>query len=303
MDRQKQTVKEFMRRHIILFVVLMLICILFNNIATTFVTAPFEDSVTVSHLLLALCKYTMALIPLFLMVRWGFVQKSGVRSVLAGLLLGIPSVLLIAGNLLPFALISPASYKVQWLPVLAIVFAYFGVGLMEEAACRGVLLPLLYEKWAGRENGRMKAALVSSALFGCAHLGWIVNALVFTGTVSVVECLGRLYQVYYAFCFGMLCAGVTLCVKSMIPVMIWHSLIDISAAIGQGILYPSTYQYYFELNPVGLDTVLMQKGIVQDAGILSWALPIGVDALLLIVGIILVRRSGRRADTVPDRTA
>lgn len=303
MDRQKQTVKEFMRRHIILFVVLMLICILFNNIATTFVTAPFEDNVTVSHLLLALCKYAMALIPLFLMVRWGFVQKSGVRSVLAGLLLGIPSVLLIAGNLLPFALISPASYKVQWLSVLAIVFAYFGVGLMEEAACRGVLLPLLYEKWAGRENGRMKAALVSSALFGCAHLGWIVNALVFTGTVSVVECLGRLYQVYYAFCFGMLCAGVTLCVKSMIPVMIWHSLIDISAAIGQGILYPSTYQYYFELNPVGLDTVLMQKGIVQDAGILSWALPIGVDALLLIVGIILVRRSGRRADTVPDRTA
>ena len=293
MDRQKQTVKEFMQRHIMLFVVFMLICILFNNIATSFVTAPFEDSVTVSHLLLALCKYAMALIPLFLMVKWGFVQKSGVRNVLVGLLLGIPTVLLVAGNLLPFVLISPASYKVQWLSVLAIVFAYFGVGLMEEAACRGVLLPLLHEKWSGRKNGRMKAALVSSALFGCAHLGWIVNALVFTGTVSVVECLGRLYQVYYAFCFGMLCAGVTLCVKSIIPMVVWHSLVDISAAIGQGILYPSTYQYYFELNPVGIDTVLMQKGIMQDAGILSWVLPIGADALLLIVGIILVRRSGR----------
>lgn len=291
MNRQKQTVKKFMQRHIALFVVFMLLCIFLNNIVTSFVTAPFEDSVPATHLLLALCKYATALIPLFLMAKWNLVQKSSARKVLMGILLGIPNILLIAESLLPFALISPASYKVQWLSVLAIIAAYFGVGLMEEAACRGVLLPLLCEKWSGRKNGCMKAALFSSALFGFAHLSWIINALVFHGTVSIAECVGRLYQVYSTFCFGMLCAGVTLCAKSIIPVVIWHALTDISVAIGQGVLYPTTYQYYFELNPVGFGTLLVQKGIVRDAGLLSWILPIGMDAVLLIAGIIMVKKS------------
>ncbi|MDE7171114.1 MAG: CPBP family intramembrane metalloprotease [Oscillospiraceae bacterium] len=291
MSGQKRTVKDFMRKHIVLFIILMLLCVFLNNIVTSFVTAPFEDSVPTANLLLALCKYATALIPLLLMVKWNLVQKSGVRKVLIGILLGIPNVLLIAGNLLPFSLISPASYKVQWLSVLAIIVAYFGVGLMEEAACRGVLLPLLCEKWSDRKNGCMKAALFSSALFGFAHFSWIINALVFHGTVSIAECVGRLYQVYYAFCFGMLCAGVTLCARSIIPMVIWHALVDISAFIGQGILYPTAYQYYFELNPVGFDTLLVQKGIVRDAGFLSWALPIGMDAVLLLAGILMVRRS------------
>ena len=300
MDGQKRTVKDFMQKHIFLFIILILVCAFLNNIVTSFVTAPFEDSVPAAHLSQALCKYITALLPLALMFKWGLVQKTSGRKVLLGILLGIPNVLLIAEHLLPFSLISPASYKVLWLSVLAIIAAYFGVGLMEEAAFRGVLLPLLCEKWSGRKNSCMKAALFSSALFGFAHLSWIINALVFHGTVSMIECLGRLYQVYYAFCFGMLCAGITLCTKSIIPVVIWHALVDISAAIGQGVLYPTVYQYYFELYPIGFDTLLVQKGIVQDASLLSWVLPIGMDAVLLVAGILMVRKSegcfGKGAD-------
>ncbi len=47
--------------------------------------------------------------------------------------------------------------------------------------------------------------------------------------MSLAECVGRLYQVYYGFCFGMLAAGVTLYAKSIIPMVIWHSLVDVSA--------------------------------------------------------------------------
>lgn len=292
MNGQKQTAKESLQRHVAVLILLMLLCILLNNIVTSAVTAPFQDSVPATHFFMALCKYVTALLPLVLMFKWNLVQKSSARKILTGFLLGMPSVLVIAEYLLPFTQINPASYKVQWLSVLTIAAAYFGVGLMEEAACRGVLLPLLCEKWSGRKNGRMKAALFSSALFGCAHLMWIINALVFDGAVSMAECVGRLYQVYFAFCFGMLCAGVTLCAKSIIPAVIWHALLDISLSIGQGILFPTTYQYFFEQNPIGFDTLLIQSGIVRDTGFVSWALPVGIDAVMLIAGIIMVHKSG-----------
>lgn len=295
MNGRKRTVKEFMQKHIAILVLLMLVCILLNNLGTSAVTAPFEGNVAVSHFVEALCKYATALLPLFLMFKWDLVRKSSPRKILTGLLLGVPSVPVIAECLLPFAQIDPASYKVRWPSVLAIVAAYFGVGLMEEAACRGVLLPLLCEKWAGRKNGRMKAALLSSALFGCAHFTWIINGLVFGGAVSMAECVGRLYQVYFAFCFGMLCAGVTLWSESIVPAVIWHSLLDISLSIGEGILYPTTYQYFFEENPVGFVTLLVQNGLVQDAGFVSWALPVGIDAAMLAAGIIMVCRSGHSA--------
>lgn len=301
MNSRKQTVKGFMKRHIVILVFLMLLCILLNNLITRAVTAPFEGNVAVSHFAEALCKYVTALLPLFLMFKWDLVQKSSARKILAGLLLGAPCVVIIAEYLLPFTQINPASYKVQWLAVLAIVAAYFGVGLMEEAGCRGVLLPLLCEKWSGRKNGRMKAALFSSALFGGAHLMWIINALVFDGTVSMAECVGRLYQMYFAFCFGMLCAGVTLCAESIIPAVIWHSLLDISLSIGEGILFPTTYQYFFEQNPVGFATLLVQNGIVQDAGLVSWALPVGIDAVMLAAGIIMVHRSGHGAKQTVEK--
>ena len=286
----KETIKQLMQRHSILLVAFMLACAFLNNIVTGIVTAPFEGAVAASNFLKGLCKYITALLPLFLMVKWDLGQKAGPRNILRGILLGTPCILLIAENLLPFTMINPASFKVQRLSVLAIIFADFGVGLMEEAGCRGVLLPMLCEKWSGRENSYMKAALFSSALFGCLHLSWIASALILNGTVSAAECVGRLYQVYYTFCFGMLCAGVALLSKSIIPVVIWHSLVDISAFIGQGILYWTTYQYYFELHPVGLDTVLTQMGVLRSAGLAPWLLPVRFDTILLIAGIIMVKR-------------
>ncbi|MBD5153188.1 MAG: CPBP family intramembrane metalloprotease [Oscillibacter sp.] len=294
MRSKEQTVKGFMQRHIIIFAVLMLAFAFSHNIINSMITAPFEDSVTASNLMEALCKYITALLPLFLMKKWGFVQKAGLRYILTGVLLGIPSILLIVENLSPFAVIAPASYKVQWLSVLAIVVANFGVGLMEEACCRGVLLPMLCEKWSGQKNCYMKAALFSSALFGCMHFSWIINALVFNGSVSAAECIGRLYQVYYAFCFGMLCAGVTLLSRSIIPMVIWHSLVDVAAGIGQGILYRTTYQHFFELNPIGPADVLVKMGALRDAGLAVWLIPVGADMILLTAGVIMVKRRTQR---------
>lgn len=104
-----------------------------NNIVTGAVTAPLEKNITSFYLLLVLCKYVMALLPLVLMARWKLTQKTRIRDLLAGFLFGAPCLIMIAENLLPMTLINPMLFQVQWLSAAAIFLAYFGVGLMEEA--------------------------------------------------------------------------------------------------------------------------------------------------------------------------
>lgn len=285
---------NFGEKHIILFIIFMICCILLNNLVTSAVTAPYENDTTVYYLLVALCKYITALLPLILMARWKLMPKAKMRNLLPGLLFGAPCIILIAENLLPLTLADLMLFQVQWLPTAAIILAYFGVGLMEEAGCRGVLLPLLCRKWSGPHNGYMKAALFSSGLFACTHIIWIVNALIFQGSVSLAECVGRLYQVYYAFCFGMLAAGVTLYAKSIIPMVIWHSLIDVSAFIDRGLMPRVTYQNYYDTAAIGLDKALIQMGILKTTGIAYWGLVAGLDAIPLAAGIFLIKKSQKR---------
>lgn len=291
---------NFGEKHIILFIILMMCCVLLNNIVTSAVTAPFEKDITTFYLMLALCKYVTALLPLFLMARWKLTQKTRIWNFLAGFLSGVPCLIMMAENLLPLTLINPMLFQVQWLSVAVIFLACFGVGLMEEAGCRGVLLPLLCRKWSAIPNGYMKAALLSSGLFACTHIIWIVNALVFRGSVSLAECLGRLYQVYYAFCFGMLAVGVTLYAKSIIPMVIWHSLVDVSAFIDRGVLPWTTYQYYYDTVSIGFDKVLIQMGILKRTGAAYWGVVAGLDAILLIAGICLIIKSQKRMVKLSD---
>lgn len=280
---------NFSHKHTTLFII-MICCILLNHIITSAVTAPFESEVAVYYAVQALCTYLTALIPLFLMKKWKLLSGAKPQHMLSGFLFGIPCIILIIKNLMPLSLINPMLFQVQRLSVSAILLANFGVGLMEEAGCRGVLLPLLCRKWSGQKNGYRNAALFSSGLFACVHLTWIVNAFLFHGSVSFAECMGRLYQVYYAFCFGMLSAGVTLYAKSILPMVIWHSLIDVSAFIAKGILPWRNYIYYYETSPIGLHTVFIQMGILKSTGPAYWILIIGSDAILLISGILLLKK-------------
>lgn len=291
---------NFGEKHIILFIILMMCCVFLNNIVTGAVTMPFERDVTTYYLLTALCKYVTALLPLFLMARWKLTRKTRIWDLLAGFLFGTPCLIWIAENLLPLTLINPMLFQVRWLSSAAVFLACFGIGLMEEAGCRGVLLPLLCKKWSNVPNRYMKAALLSSGLFACTHIAWIVNAFFFRGSVSLAECMGRLYQVYYAFCFGMLAAGVTLYAQSIIPMVVWHSLVDVSAFINEGILPWTTYQYYYGTVSIGFDKVLIQMGILKRTGVAYWGVVVGLDAILLIAGICLIIKSQKRMVKLSD---
>lgn len=293
MERDKRSA-SFFEEHSLLFIIFMMGCVLLNNLVTEAVTEPFYNNITVYYLLAAACNFLTAVIPIFFMVKWNLTQRTEPRNVLAGFLTGIPCLILMAENLAPLSLINPMLFQVQWKSVSAIILAYLGVGVMEEAGCRGVLLPLLCRKWSMRKNGYVKAAVASSAIFACTHLAWIANALIFQGKVSLAECLGRLYQMYYAFCFGMLCAGIVLYARSIFPVIIWHALIDISAFIDRGILPEVTYNYYYGDSRIGLDTVLIRLGVLKRSGGAYLCLLAGIDAILLITGSILVYKSQKK---------
>ena len=155
METQKQSLKDFFKNHTFLFIIIMIFYVLLNNIVTSAIVSPFVNNTVAVYFLKALSKYIFAILPLFFMVKWKPFPKAEKKLILLGLLFGIPSLIPIACNLLPLTLISSSSFKVQWLCILAIIIFCLGIGLIEESACRGVLLPLLCEKWADKKESHL----------------------------------------------------------------------------------------------------------------------------------------------------
>ncbi|MGN0341654.1 MAG: hypothetical protein ACI4DO_02570 [Roseburia sp.] len=101
----------------------------------------------------------------------------------------------------------------------------------------------------------------------------------------------NLSQVFFAFCFGMLAAGITLYCGSIIPMMIWHSLVGISAFFAQGLMSNVMYRYYMEKNLLTMQNVFQTYGILSNVEN-GYAICSGIiNILVLVVGIVLVYRA------------
>lgn len=61
-------------------------------------------------------------------------------------------ILFMAPNLIPLVLINPILFQLQWVRLIALILAMFSIGLSEEVMIRGVLLPLLCEKWKEKKH-------------------------------------------------------------------------------------------------------------------------------------------------------
>lgn len=99
---------------------------------------------------------------------------------------------------------------------------YLLVGLFEEIAFRGLILYAFLHLWGDTRRGVLKSVLISSILFGMAHL-----ATIFTGNTI----LGALFQAASSSISGVLYAALVLYGSSIWPVVIGHFLTD---AIGYG---------------------------------------------------------------------
>lgn len=140
----------------------------------------------------------------------------------------------------------------------------------------------------------MKAALASSILFGCMHFSWSILQILFNQNLSLASFMGNLNQVFYTFCFGMPAAGVTLYAGSIIPMVIWHSLIGISAEIYPGLMFYGTYTYHVNHNPLTLQNLFEKYGILSGVESGEFICKVIIDIIFLIAGIVLVRKAEKR---------
>lgn len=124
------------------------------------------------------------------------------------------------------------------------VAGYLATGIYEELWFRGMILKAL-ASWT-----RLRAALVSSALFGLMHLCNIA----FGANLAVTAA-----QVVGAACFGVGLAALRLRGMSMWPLVLLHALTDIA----------------------------LQSGDISSAW--RWGLMIGGDTVLLVFGVVLLR--------------
>ncbi len=94
------------------------------------------------------------------------------------------------------------------------------IGFFEESVGRGLILPVMLQKWGSTRRGIYLAVIASSLLFGSAHIIQLID-----GSKPL---LPNLTQIAYAFFFGVAFSACFLRNNSIWPVMILHGLIDFS---------------------------------------------------------------------------
>lgn len=103
------------------------------------------------------------------------------------------------------------------------VLLNLSIGFCEEVMARGVVLSVLLRKWGHTRRGIYSAVLVSSALFGAAHIGNLV-----TGHLSL---LANLTQIVYSVFFGTIFAACFLRNRAIWPVIAMHALVDLGGGL------------------------------------------------------------------------
>lgn len=283
--------KDFFKRHTILFCILAAAVALFSNLSVAVLETFVGDSLTGGFVADAVCKYIVAILPLYIMVKWGYTKKTNPRRLAAGFLLGALCILFAARNLLPLVLVNPMLFQVQWGLVIIILIDVLGIGLLEEAGLRGVIIPFLCEKWQDKKHPCLLAAFVSSLLFGCIHLNWSVRYFLAYGELTSEFLFNNLYQVYYAFCFGMLAAGICMYSRSILPMVIWHGFCDFSGFLSYGILPLTTLETYYSTGVLTPQNFLNTYGILKGFHYGDELIFGIINLLYLVVGIVLATKA------------
>lgn len=107
----------------------------------------------------------------------------------------------------------------DYLPI-ALVTA-LGAGFVEEYICRGILLQIAFKDGLHSYKNVLQAALISSLVFGLAHLGNLR-----TQALDVT-----LFQVYYAMAIGLYFAAVVIRTRSLWWTIFIHFMIDFASML------------------------------------------------------------------------
>jgi membrane protease YdiL (CAAX protease family) len=109
--------------------------------------------------------------------------------------------------------------------LLLAMLVYAAVGLTEEVCCRGILLSVWQQYFQKHKNAKMKAALISSIIFGAVHFINLANGF------SVSNIIYTFSQIFFAAMYGMFFAALMFKTKSLWFCALLHGIIDLAANI------------------------------------------------------------------------
>ncbi|MDP4094750.1 MAG: type II CAAX endopeptidase family protein [Bacillota bacterium] len=106
------------------------------------------------------------------------------------------------------------------LALLLAVAVYASAGFTEELCCRGILLKIFLNHFEKNKNSNMKAAVISSTIFGIIHLINLTNGLTSSNIIYTVA------QIIFAGMYGMFFSALMIKTKSLWLCAIIHGTID-----------------------------------------------------------------------------
>ena len=289
--------KELCKKHTVIFFICIILIALSGNLLIGFMQSFFTNYGVAYYLSEAVYKYGISVVGLYIMVKWGYTGKSNFKKIMTGFAWGCLVILFMAPNLIPLVLINPILFQLQWARLIALILAMFSIGLSEEVMIRGVVLPLLCEKWKEKRHSYLKAALASSLLFACLHLNWSVRYLLTFKTLTWEFLSGNLYQVYYTFCFGILAAGICMYCRCIWPLAFWHGIVDLSAYLKYGILPLKTVENYAVSGGLTLQNVFDTYGIFPGCRFAADIVHTVIDLLFLVIGMYLIRKAEKERNS------
>ena len=288
--------KEFFKKNTYLFISIIVIYALANSIISSYLSGMYTDNIADSYGAMGICKIVMSALPVLLMFKWGYVKKVKGSEVLLGFGLGALTFIFFMPNLLVLTLVNDSFFNVNVKGVIAVVVAAMGIGLLEETAIRGVLLPFLCEKWKDKKHPYIKAAIASSLVFGCLHLSWSIKYLMAYKTLPMYYLLNNLNQVVYTFCFGIFMSAIVIKTKNLWGVVFWHGVCDAAAFIKYVVVDPVVYRYILAEEWLSFSNYLAVNGILEGFKYADILIGGVIDLVLMAVGFVIIIREEKKIE-------
>lgn len=224
--------KAFATQRPILFsVVMILLGIVLTEIPLKALLAPYVGTQAAHYLTLILEQGFTGTLFFLLLARLGWLNTAGFTppSHWRVLWLGWPLLVFTLINLEEGIVIDTSQPGLIALHLLTAL----STGWVEEVLCRGVVVTTLLQAWGRSRKGIYLSVLVSSALFGLAHLG---NFL-----LGRKPLLNSITQITFSIFFGVIFAACVLRNRAIWPMILLHAAVDWAAtlreiAVGGGLL-------------------------------------------------------------------
>ena len=221
------SIKKFAENHVYIFVVGCTLAYMLLTGLFGYLIGDKPGSVTEFYLIKMLATVIPAALAAAAAFSLGLLNKNdfGARGLVKGLLFGLPFLLLflVLYDVLHLLTSGELYGGASFLTAILLLLFNLTVGISEEIMCRGLLFNALRSKLGDSGGGLFNAVWLSSFIFGLAHI-----TSLFEGSQAVPA----ISQMIYTAVIGVFYCALYIRSQSLLPLIIIHALIDISAFMG-----------------------------------------------------------------------